>query len=269
VSYRSYRWTRGRGFVVAVLVVAFSSFSFGVAHADANALWQIVHDYCVPDEQQHGDPAPCAQVDISAGEQRGFAVLEDITGATQYLLIPTARLTGIESPAILAPDATNYFAEAWRARFLVEERAGRTLPRDWVSLAINSEVGRSQNQLHIHIDCIRADVRDALTQHATEIGATWTPFPIPLAGHRYLAIAIRGDDLDAVNPFTLLADGVAGARADMGQETMVVVGAVFADGQPGFVVLADHTDAAAGDAASGEELQDHTACRSPSPPAAS
>jgi CDP-diacylglycerol pyrophosphatase len=261
----SHRWCRL--LVAAGLIAPFSGAVIGTAHADPDALWTIVHDRCVPDQQQGGDPAPCAWVNLSSGKQNGYAVLKDIAGTTQYLLIPTSRITGIESPAILAPDATNYFAAAWRARYFVEERAGRTLPRDWVSLAINSEVGRSQNQLHIHIDCIRADVHEELTQHAAEIRTTWAPFPVPLADHRYNAIAVNGDDLDAVNPFTLLADGIAGARTDMGLETLVVVGAIGADGRPGFIVLASHADAAAGDAAAGEELQDHTSC--PPPPATS
>ena len=50
------------------------------------------------------------------------------------------------------------------------------------------------------------------------------PFPVRLADHRYNVIAVSGDDLDAVNPFTLLADGIAGARTDMGLETLVVGG---------------------------------------------
>jgi CDP-diacylglycerol pyrophosphatase len=91
----------------------------------------------------------------------------------------------------------------------------------------------------------------------------WVPFPVPLADHRYSAIAVNGDDLDAVNPFTLLADGIAGARTDMGLETLVVVGAVGPDGRPGFIVHAGHADASAGDAATGEELQDHTSCSPP------
>jgi CDP-diacylglycerol pyrophosphatase len=241
----------------------FSGAVIGTAHADPDALWAIVHDRCVPDQEQYGDPAPCVWVNLSSGKQNGYAVLKDIAGTTQYLLIPTSRITGIESPAILAPDATNYFAAAWRARFFVEERARRSLPRDWVSLAINSEVGRSQNQLHIHIDCIRADVHEELTQHAAEISTTWAPFPVPLADHRYSAIGLNGDDLDTVNPFTLLADGIAGARTEMGLETLVVVGAVGPDGSPGFIALARHADAAAGDAATGEVLQDHTSCPPP------
>jgi CDP-diacylglycerol pyrophosphatase len=255
-------WTRSV-LLWAAAILAFSVATTGAAHADPNELWTIVHDRCIPDQQQYGDPAPCASVDQSAGADKGFAVLKDLDGATQFLLIPTARITGIESPVLLAPGATNYFAAAWRARSFVDERAGRTLPRDWVSLAINSEFARTQNQLHIHVDCIRADVREALTEHADEIGAAWAPFSVPLAGHRYSAIAVRGDDLDAVNPFTLLANGIEGARADMGHESLVVVGTVGAKGQPGFVILADRADAAADDAAGGEELQDHASCPPP------
>ena len=36
----------------------------------------------------------------------------------------------------------------------MEAEAGRALPDDVLSLAINSIHGRSQDQLHIHIDCI-------------------------------------------------------------------------------------------------------------------
>ena len=112
------------------------------AAADPNALWTIVHDKCVPNQQLHDDPAPCALVDLSggkdAGQQTGSAVLKDLVGANQFLLIPTARIAGIESPEILAPGAGNYFAAAWRARTFTDQRAGWTLPRDWVSLAINS-----------------------------------------------------------------------------------------------------------------------------------
>jgi CDP-diacylglycerol pyrophosphatase len=43
----------------------------------------------------------------------------------------------------------------------------------------------------------------------------------------------------------------------------VVVGADRPDGQPGFVVLTDQADAATGNTAAGEELQDHAACRQP------
>jgi CDP-diacylglycerol pyrophosphatase len=233
------------------------------ALADPNALWIITHDKCVPDQERREDPAPCALVDLADGERGGYVVLKDLVGVTQFLLIPTDRIDGIESPELLEPGAPNYFAAAWRARSFVEQRAGTSIPRDWMSLAINSAVARSQNQLHIHVDCVRADVREALLRNVNGLGPTWTPFPEPLAGHDYLATVVAGDDLDGVDPFVMLADGVVGAKADMGAETLVVVGTYLADGRPGFVLLSDRADPAAGVEAGGEELQNHDVCPPP------
>jgi CDP-diacylglycerol pyrophosphatase len=68
---------------------------------------------------------------------------------------------------------------------------------------------------------------------------------------------VVADTLDGTNPFTLLADGVPGARTAMGEQTVVVVGAEFGGGFPGFIILTDQVNLARGDHASGEELQDH------------
>jgi len=218
-----------------------------------NVLWQIVHGLCVPHQAAFGSPLPCTFVHPSAG----VALLKDRDGATQFLLIPTARVTGIEDPAVRAPRAPDYFAAAWAARGNVEALLDRALPRQDLSLAVNAIDGRSQNQLHIHIDCVRADVRDALAAEARAIGPRWSPFPHLLAGHRYLVRFVASRDLRGVNPFVLLADGVPGARAAMGRMTLVAVGATDASGRPGFVLLAGRADLAAGDRGAGEELQDH------------
>jgi CDP-diacylglycerol pyrophosphatase len=225
--------------------------------ADPDALWKITHDKCVPDQQEHGNPAPCALVDLQGGAERGFVILKDLIGDTQYLLIPTAKITGIESPDLLAPGAPNYFAAAWRERHFTEEAAKRELPRTALSLAVNSVFARSQNQLHIHIDCIRPDVRDALERARESIGDSWTPFPEPLVGQHYRAMRVWGEALGP-DPFRLLADGVPGAREAMGKQTLVVVGVLLADGKPGFVILSDEADATTGDRAAGEDLQDHS-----------
>jgi CDP-diacylglycerol pyrophosphatase len=232
--------------------------SINARAANPNALWDIVHGQCVPDQQQHDDPYPCAMVEVRDGVDRGYAVLKDRVGATQFLLIPTTRVGGIESPDLLAPDAPNYFADAWKARTYVDSRAHQTLPRESLGLAINSVFARSQNQLHIHIDCIRADVRDALREHAAEIDERWAPFPVLLAGRPYKAMRVLGDELGQVDPFKLLADGIPGAREDMGRHTLVVTGAIFADGKPGFIILDGRADLATGDRGFGEALQDHS-----------
>lgn len=226
------------------------------ACADPNVLWKIVHTECAPNEAAEGDPSPCLAVDLEGGD----AVLKDRSGATQVLVIPTAKVTGIEDPAVLAPAAPNYFAEAWTARRYVQALAGEVIPRDKLSLAVNSMYGRSQNQLHIHVDCIRADVRDALKASLASIGPSWAPIDLgpDVSGRNYEAMRLTGEELGERNPFKLLAGGDAAARADMGLETLLVAPVTFADGSPGFVLLADR--ASPGDAGSAEELQDH-ACK--------
>jgi CDP-diacylglycerol pyrophosphatase len=231
--------------------------------ADPSALWKIVDGKCVPHELEAHDPSPCAAVDLTGGVAKGFAALKDINGVAQFLLIPTTRIGGMEDPAILAPGATNYWQAAWQDRHFVEERLHTVLPRDAMSLAINSFYGRTQNQLHIHIDCVRPDVHDALATNLDQIVDTWTVFPPPLAGHRYRSIRIDQATLADVDPFRVLADANPSARADMGAHTLVLIGATFRDGVEGFVLLDDQFDLLAGDFASGEQLQDHSCAIAP------
>lgn len=246
----------------AVLLLAGSP--VGPARADADVLWRLVHDQCVPDMVRTSDPAPCAAVDLAAGEQRGYAVVKDSEGPRQFLVIPTARIPGMESPALLDPATVNYFAIAWRVRSFTEAAAGGVLPRDWVSLAVNSAVARTQDQLHIHIDCLRSDVHDAVARYGAAVGPVWAPFPVPLAGENYQAVALDGADLDDYNPFLMLAAGLPGARADMGSHTLVVVGTDRVGHGPGFLILAARVNDGE-TPIGGEDLQDHQACPPPLP----
>ena len=223
--------------------------------ADPDALWKIVHDRCVPDQQLNNDPAPCTAVSLAGGEAKGHAILKDIRGATQFLLIPTGQITGIESPAILDPAAPNYFAAAWAARAQMERVLHHPLPREDISLAINSPQARTQEQLHIHIDCLQAGVVAQLHAEAAQIGPSWAPLPATLSGHPYRARWLSEAELAASDPFKLLQADVGAAA--MPQQTLVLAGAVSAQGQPGFILLADHVDPAINDRAGGEELQDH------------
>jgi CDP-diacylglycerol pyrophosphatase len=250
----------------ALVVIGFAVFllaaiaSAAQGNRSRDALWQIVDNLCIPGQTQNHDPRPCAEVDLSGGVEKGFAILKDLRGATQFLLIPTARISGIESPVILQADAPNYFAEAWDARTFIDGVLHRSLPRDDVGLAINSAVSRSQDELHIHIDCVRADVADALHKDRDQIGSTWAPLNRGFLNHSYLAMWVRGEHLGSNSPFRLLADGVPGAATDMGNRTLVVVGLTRSDGTVGFVILADRVNVPTGDLASGEELLDHS-CR--------
>jgi CDP-diacylglycerol pyrophosphatase len=262
---RSSLWTRLS--ISSLVVMAIISFcaAFHLFAADAsqrnlprNALWELVHNICVPGQSLRGDPYPCLEVDLTGGVKNGFAILRDPRGGTQFLLIPTAPISGIESPEVLDPNGTNYFALAWEVRTHLDDTLHLTIPRDDVGMAINSLVSRSQDQLHIHFSCIRADVWDTLHEHEREIGNQWAPFNYLLVGHDYAAIWVSGEHFKPHNPFRLLAEGLPNAAGNMSNRTLVVVGLTRTDGAEGFVILTDQVNKVRGDLANGEELLDNT-----------
>ena len=226
---------------------------------NGQALWTIIHDQCVPGEQSRHDPAPCAVVSLPDGAAHGFVVMKDRTGVAQHLLLPTAKITGIEDPLILEPDAANYFARAWDERGLTQARLPHPLDRSQLSIAVNSIYGRSQDQLHLHIDCLDPTVAPALKAAAISHDENWTHI-VSLNGHAYRVRWLDETRLKETNPFKLLAKVQPGARRAMGAWTLALVGATGPDGAPGFYLLADRANPAAGDNGSAEELQDH-ACK--------
>ena len=224
----------------AIGVLAFSTITLALIYRVANpdALWKIVSENCVPTQKSQGRPGKCQFVDL-AGR---YAVLKDMHGDTRFLLLPTERITGIESQLLLQPGSANYWRAAWEARRYVEERAGRRVPRDMVGLSINSARRRSQNQLHIHIDCVQPDLRAALRQHEAEIPEDWPKQPLLLAGHAYYATRVIGADLGDTDPFQRLAQRFADPGKEMGQQSLSLIGAEFSDGRPGFYLLDSPAD---------------------------
>jgi CDP-diacylglycerol pyrophosphatase len=250
----------GLAFVTAIMACApFLLFAADTNQRDLppNTLWEVVHNVCVPGQSEHHDPSPCLQVNLTGGIENGFAILRDPRGGTQFLLVPTARISGIESPIVRGPGALNYFDIAWESRILINQALHLALPRDDIGMAINSAVSRSQDQLHIHFSCIRADVFEALRKDEGRIGSNWAPLSVPLLGHHYIAMWVTGEHLSPNNPFRFLAERLSGPTADMANRTLVVIGFTRAEGSKGFVILADRINEQSGDLANGEELLDH------------
>lgn len=228
---------------VTALAASFLPLLFAPAFADSDVLWKIVHDKCVV------QTAPC----ISVNTTEHYAMLKDLRGMAQFLLIPTDKITGIESPALLDPATHNFFADAWGEKGDVDSRLSHPVPRDGLSLAVNAQQARSQNQLHIHVDCLSADARAALKADADHIGTEWAPLPDAIAGHQFAALRVKGETLGDFNPFLVLAKTLKDPAKEMGDRNLVVVGANFTDG-PGFIVLTDIARPGMG----GEDVQDHS-----------
>jgi len=201
-----------------------------------DALRQIVQNQCVVNWQQHQNPAPCERVFLADAktDSSGYAILPDRKGAAHYLLIPTQTMRGVESDELLDPDLPNYFAEAWRARDVITKFVGHPVVRTAVGLAVNNVHSRTQDQFHIHIDCLRQDVVDSLRAAAEQVGESWTP--INVAGSTYQAMRIEAVTLDSASPFDLVAKLSPEARHHLGDYTVVVAGMQFKSGA-GFMLL--------------------------------
>lgn len=238
---------------VAPLLLAGMALAPLPVRADPMALWRIVHGECVPHFEVGEGPRPCEAVDLSGGEAEGVAILKDLRGVAQMLAIPTRRITGIEDPQMLAPDAPPVFADAWKARELLEKRLERSLPREAVALTINSKWARSQNQLHVHVDCIAEPVAETLASHQS-LDDHWRAMTVPLEARVYFARRLDSADLVDAAPLKLLADGLPGAREHMDAWSLAAVGATF-DGKLGFILLADSFSLEGGGHA--EDIQDH------------
>lgn len=236
--------------MATMVAITAATLSLGQAAAqDRNRLWQIENEVCFP------HPDKCVAVE----RDKGFVVFKDKNGIAQLLLMPSVRITGIESPALLQPGAVNYFAAAWQARKSSPLLA--KLSDDRISLVVNSYAARSQDQLHIHIDCLSDDARRQISASDAYIGQDWKRLRSPLRDHPYYAIRIpAGVGLEAADPFKLLARLPAAAE-DMGRWTLVVVAAP----KGGFLVLADQMNRDTGDWAWGEEVQDHSCAVSTQP----
>lgn len=218
------------------------------AHSDA--LWRLIERDCTG---AGGPQGACLQV--QPGADRRDVLVKDSHGDYQFLLMPLDKVSGIESPGLYRKGVPNYFAAAWQARTHTQMALAQPLPREVASLALNSPHGRSQHQLHIHVDCLRADVVQALDAQRAALSMRWSPLPVLLRGHQYQARLLAGEELTA-NPLNLLAFDLSGA-ADVGNWSLLVAGHRDPQGAPGFVLLATRLDPAAGNDASAEELQDH------------
>ncbi|MBW8843951.1 MAG: CDP-diacylglycerol diphosphatase [Burkholderiales bacterium] len=231
----------------------------GAAHAaDRDVLWKIIDTGCVPGSATGQMPPPCTRVEMPAGREFGWAVMKDRRGVLQYLLLPTARISGVESPELLKPGTPNFFAQAWQARDLLDQLNGRPLPRDALSLTLNPVRRRTQDQFHIHISCVRPELQARLQAAEADIASEWSPLAGGWRNHSWLVRRVDGDRLDSVNPIVDVATHMPGALDDMGAVGVGVVAMTFKDGRPGFVLMATHRDDA--DATSGlteHDIQDH------------
>ncbi|MFT4273166.1 MAG: CDP-diacylglycerol diphosphatase [Pantoea sp.] len=240
---------RALSLIILLLAVVVAGLLLAAGHfqKNSNALWQIISEKCLPGMTQKGNPAPCQRVDVA----KGYVTLKDLNGPLQYLLMPIEKITGMESPLLLNPNTPNLFADAWRERVLLAQRRGKPIEDSALSLAINSQYGRTQNQLHIHISCLRPDVRQRLDLLAPQLNEQWQSEV--LQNHRYQIRTLTAAQLAQQSVFMRLATEIPDARSEMGKYGMAL--AALPDGR--LALMAIERNWTRLNSGSAEELQDH------------
>jgi len=179
-----------------------------------NSLWSLAQ-CCAKDSKSDPDCRYYSEADE-------FIILKDNSRKkpAAYLIIPTAKITGIEDRQIFAPPFADFWGYGWRlAQTFVKKPAAET------ALAINSASGRTQNQLHIHIACVRPDVARTLAGNDAKVGsdpATAMQLALGPADNTYRVIkaaGLTGPD----SPYKLVA-AMPGAGADMADQSIAVIG---------------------------------------------
>ncbi len=237
------------------------------AGADAGArglLWRVVQT-CLASHYVTGGAFPCLAVETADGADVGYAVLRAPLDGRHVILTPTVRTIGIEADRLRAVDAPDYFRDAWSIRHFVTDGLAHQPTREDLAMAVNSRIGRSQDQLHIHVDCIRPAVKQALQRQAPSLNPdSWTQVTVLPRAPRYWAMPVRSEDLAGVNVFNLVAKGLDVDPRRMDDMTVVVAGSDHLAGsdhardRPGFIVLARQRVANSQDEAHGEALLNHS-----------
>ena len=214
-----------------------------------DVLWMALKT-CVLAKTLANRTFPCLAVDLGNGERPGTAVLRAPGEPTHIVVMPTGTVSGLEATPLRGSRGVAYWRAALSAPHFVAESLNNRVPEADIGLAVNSARGRSQDQLHIHLDCLRPKVLDALNTHGRAVGRAWAPFPVPLAGDRFQAMRVRAAEVEAFNPFVAITH--LPGRRDLTRTSFAAVATRPDDPEPGLILLAYRARQA-----SAEDIMDH------------
>lgn len=198
-----------------------------------DSLWQNVRKQCLDTTAKPG--ADCAIVD----RERGLVLYKDAIGTSHYLVIPDHKVTGVDDHAVWQDGQPNEWAFGWDARGIVGTSLRRDMPDDMLGLAINSKASRSQDQLHIHLDCISEAARAFVRGDSGTIGTTWSS--LRYRGRPVRAVLIpSAPGALGFNAFDVVREGLARPSAEAVADRGIFVTYVSrrgGEGPSGFVVV--------------------------------
>ena len=216
-----------------------------------DVLWTALQG-CILAKKTLGQTFPCLAVDLGSKEHPGTAVLRAPGQPTHTVVIPTANVIGLEAPELQSSSGAAYWRAAVAARSYVTDALKGRLPVEEVGMAVNSAGGRSQDQLHIHLDCIKLSVRTALQRYRPSMKSQWAPLPIAFDGSRFFAMRIGVAEAAGFNPFSALTR-LPGGPTNLRATSLAVISTPQHEPDKGFYVLAHRAPGS-----HSEKLLDHS-----------
>ncbi len=199
---------------------------------DREALWSVIHTICIP-AAAIGFNYPCLRVD----NKDGYVVIRTPDKEKiDFLIAPTRKMAGVESPDLLKGDAPNLWAAGWKERALVAEVARKKLSWNDYALAVNSRQTRSQDQLHIHLGCVDRNLKRYFAVHKEYRPANnWVIIRLSNINSDLLMKALPADGLSQ-NLFAKISSEAPWARLFIDKQTVALI-AIEDKSFKGFVLL--------------------------------
>lgn len=218
------------------------------AYADRNVLWDKVNGACVPGYVNKDTYQPCSLVDMN----EKIAIYKVDNDKYQYLLLPTDRVTGVEDDKLQKSRLPNYLYDAWLAKTFLTERLGKPIKERFISLALNPQNARSQDQLHIHISCLSGTANEVLSKiPKSKLNTTWSKEQVTIPPYSYYYRKVSLNELINGSLFKSVSDKV---KKEKGRMEYTGVGLVNRTPES-FIMLVGIGTIAKG--VSAELIQDH------------
>jgi CDP-diacylglycerol pyrophosphatase len=201
-----------------------------------DVLWLALQG-CLLTKKTTGRSFPCLAVDLGDKNRPGTAVLRAPGQPTHTVVMPTAAVVGLEAPPLQQAPGNAYWKAALAARSYVVSTLKGGLSVEQVGIAVNAENGRTQDQLHIHLDCIKPNVRAALQRHSHRLREAWIGFPVRLERSYFMARRIDAAEVNSFNPFAALMQ-LPGREPDLRMTSFAIIPDAHTDRSKNFIMLA-------------------------------
>ena len=179
-----------------------------------DVLWSLAI-HCAEDLSSDSN---CRSYTKDEKEQYVIVKDHDPNKPAAYLIIPLEPITGIEDDRIFSPSIIGLWESAW---LWAEKYPGKSASQ--TALAINSIVGRSQNQLHIHISCVLPQVRETLAKTRIPTKAS-DAVALRLGPDHNVYWTVVVPDLRTSSPFRVIQSMPHVDKNDMKDQSILVVG---------------------------------------------